>query len=141
MKEQFQGFHFYFSFQASLSDRCGALHVGDLLLAVSGVNVAQLELERVTDLIRGDPTMGKYSFTLNHQKENFKEGEGYNNKEHSFKNCVISRLAFAGPMSTPKCSKLSKQYVAICSHARNNWQNTFSCLQPKQPFINFILCS
>ena len=30
--------------------------------------MAQLELERVTDLIRGDPTMGEYSFTLNHQK-------------------------------------------------------------------------
>ena len=36
--------------------------------------MAQLELERVTDLIRGDPTMGKYIFTLNHQKIFFKEG-------------------------------------------------------------------
>jgi hypothetical protein len=51
-------FYELINFQASLSDRCGALHVGDLLLAVNGVNVAQLELERVTDLIRGDPTIG-----------------------------------------------------------------------------------
>ena len=45
--------------QASLSDRCGALHVGDLLLAVNGVSVGHLDLDRITELIRGDPTIGE----------------------------------------------------------------------------------
>jgi hypothetical protein len=47
--------------KASLSDRCGALHVGDLLLAVNGVSVVQLDLDAVTDLIRGDPTVGTWT--------------------------------------------------------------------------------
>ena len=40
---------------ASLADRCGALNVGDLLLAVNGLAVAKIDVEDVTKLIRGDP--------------------------------------------------------------------------------------
>ena len=32
---------------ASLADRCGALHVGDILLGVNGYSVAQLDVDRV----------------------------------------------------------------------------------------------
>ena len=38
---------------ASLADRCGAVNVGDVLLAVNGVAVAKLDVEQVTQLIRG----------------------------------------------------------------------------------------
>ena len=45
---------------ASLADRCGAVNVGDVLLAVNGVAVAKLDVDQVTQLIRGgrptDPT-------------------------------------------------------------------------------------
>ena len=38
--------------QASLADRCGALHVGDILLSVGGQPVARSTVDEVTDLIR-----------------------------------------------------------------------------------------
>ena len=38
--------------QASLADRCGALHVGDILLSVGGHSVARSSVEDVNDLIR-----------------------------------------------------------------------------------------
>ena len=41
--------------QASLSDRCGAMHVGDILLSVDGRSVTTLSAEETTNLIRGDP--------------------------------------------------------------------------------------
>ena len=41
---------------ASLADRCGALHVGDILLGVNGHNVNKLDAEKVTMMIRGDPS-------------------------------------------------------------------------------------
>ena len=38
--------------QASLADRCGALHVGDILLSVAGRPVARCSVDQVTELIR-----------------------------------------------------------------------------------------
>jgi len=38
--------------QASLADRCGALHVGDILLAVGGQSLGRSTVDEVTDLIR-----------------------------------------------------------------------------------------
>ena len=38
--------------QASLADRCGVLHVGDILLSVGGRQVARSSVDEVTDLIR-----------------------------------------------------------------------------------------
>ena len=38
--------------QASLADRSGALHIGDILLSVGGQSVARCEVDEVTDLIR-----------------------------------------------------------------------------------------
>ena len=38
--------------QASLADRCGVLHVGDILLSVGGQQVARSSVDEVTDLIR-----------------------------------------------------------------------------------------
>ena len=38
----------------SLADRCGAVNVGDVLLAVNGVPVAPLDVDQVSRLIRGD---------------------------------------------------------------------------------------
>lgn len=43
--------------QASLADRCGAMHVGDVLLSVNGQHVARFGSEQTTDLIRGDQTI------------------------------------------------------------------------------------
>jgi len=40
---------------ASLADRCGALNVGDVLLAVNGFSVAKLDVDGVTQMIRGNP--------------------------------------------------------------------------------------
>ena len=43
---------------ASLADRCGALHVGDILLGVNGHNVNKLDAEKVKDsLIRNTNTI------------------------------------------------------------------------------------
>merc|ERR1719367_458691 len=39
---------------ASLADRCGAVNVGDVLIAVNGVPVAPLDVDQVSRLIRGD---------------------------------------------------------------------------------------
>jgi len=47
-----------------LSDRCGALHVGDILRGVNGVNVALLDIDQVTELIRGDPTTGETDYSI-----------------------------------------------------------------------------
>ena len=38
--------------QASLADRSGALHIGDILLSVGGQSVARSEVDQVTDIIR-----------------------------------------------------------------------------------------
>ena len=38
--------------QASLADRCGALHVGDILLSVAGRPVVRCSVDQVTELIR-----------------------------------------------------------------------------------------
>ena len=38
--------------QASLADRCGALHVGDILLAVGGQSLGRSTVDEVTELIR-----------------------------------------------------------------------------------------
>ena len=40
---------------ASLAERCGALNVGDLLLAVNGKSIARMEIEQVTALIKSPP--------------------------------------------------------------------------------------
>lgn len=40
---------------ASLAERCGALNVGDLLMAINGRSVARLDVEQVTQLIRSPP--------------------------------------------------------------------------------------
>jgi C-terminal processing protease CtpA/Prc len=40
---------------ASLAERCGALHVGDLLLAVNSKSVSKLDVDEVTQLIRSPP--------------------------------------------------------------------------------------
>lgn len=40
---------------ASLAERCGALNVGDLLLAVNGKSVGRLDVEQVTRIIRSPP--------------------------------------------------------------------------------------
>ena len=40
---------------ASLAERCGALNVGDLLLAVNGKSVARMDVETVTQIIRSPP--------------------------------------------------------------------------------------
>lgn len=40
---------------ASLAERCGALNVGDLLLAVNGKSIARMEVEKVTQIIRSPP--------------------------------------------------------------------------------------
>jgi hypothetical protein len=60
--QNIHGYNWLNFFQASLSDRCGALHVGDLLLAVNGVNVAHLNLDGITELIRGDPSVSEYPY-------------------------------------------------------------------------------
>ena len=39
----------------SLAERCGALHVGDLLLAVNGKSINRMDVEQVTALIRAPP--------------------------------------------------------------------------------------
>ena len=41
---------------ASLADRCGALHVGDIVLGVNGYSISKLDVDRVTMMIRGDPS-------------------------------------------------------------------------------------
>lgn len=40
---------------ASLAERCGALNVGDLLLAVNGKSIGRMEVEQVTNIIRSPP--------------------------------------------------------------------------------------
>ena len=40
---------------ASLAERSGALHVGDLLLAVNGKSINRMDVEQVTSLIRAPP--------------------------------------------------------------------------------------
>ena len=45
-----------------MADRCGALHVGDILLGVNGHNVNKLDAEKVKDsIIRNTNTLIKYS--------------------------------------------------------------------------------